>query len=273
MQGSSSVPADRTVLVTGATSGIGLAVARLFAERGDRVLGTSRDPDRIPPDAQLPDVTYLPLDQSDPASITACAKAAGPVDVLVNNAGQSQGGALEDLPYEQLEWLFRVNVLGPAALAQALLPGLRASGHGRIFFLGSLMAEFPVPFQGSYAASKLALRGFVAALRTEVQPFGVQVCLVEPGYYRSAIDHHRAWHSAPDSPYRQRLEEVVTAVGAQHRHAADPIEVAQRIWRLTGSKRLPVVSMVGGNGSALRFARRFMPDRLAERLVARRYGL
>lgn len=262
-----------TVLVTGATSGIGLAVTRLFVDRGVRVLGTSRNPDDIPPADRVPGVTYLALDQSDPASVQACAKAAGPVDVLVNNAGHSQGGALEDLPEEHLEQLFRINVLGPVALTRAVLPAMRAAGHGRLIFVGSMMAEFPVPFQGSYAASKLALRGFVTALRTEVQPFGIQATLVQPAYYRSAIDRHRAWHTTPDSPYRDRLDVVSARVRAQHQSAADPAEVAERIWRLSRADRLPVVSMIGGNGGTLRFVRRFLPDRVAERLVARRYGL
>jgi NAD(P)-dependent dehydrogenase (short-subunit alcohol dehydrogenase family) len=88
----------RTALVTGASSGIGMATARLLRDRGYRVLGTSRDPGRIPADQRLDGVTYLPLDLADEASIVACAAAAGPVDVLVNNAGESQSGPLEDCP-------------------------------------------------------------------------------------------------------------------------------------------------------------------------------
>jgi NAD(P)-dependent dehydrogenase (short-subunit alcohol dehydrogenase family) len=272
MRKSTTPLASRTVLITGATSGIGLAVARLFARQA-KVLGTSRDPDHIPPDRVVDGVRYLTLDQSDHASVLACAKAAGPVDILVNNAGHSQGGALEDLPYEQLEWLLRVNVLGPVALTQALLPGMRAAGYGRILFIGSLMAEFPVPFQGSYAAAKLALRGLVSALRTEVRPYGIQAALIEPGYFRSDIDQNRTWHLPPDSPYTDRLARVNARVGAEHQHAADPTLVAHRVWQLASAVNLPVVTMVGGHGGALRFARRFMPDTLAERLVARRYGL
>lgn len=266
-------PSVGTVLVTGATSGIGLAVARYFADRGVRVLGTSRNPDGIDPAVRIPGVSYLTLDQSDPASVLACAKAAGPVDVLVNNAGQSQGGALEEVPDERLAQLFRINVLGPVALARAVLPAMRTAGRGRLLFVGSMMAEFPVPFQGSYAASKLALRGFVTALRTEVRPFGIQATLVQPAYYRSAIDRHRAWHTAPDSPYQDRLDAVSARVRAWHQVAADPVEVAERIWRLSRRSRLPLVAMVGGRGGTLRFVRRFLPDRVAERLVARRYGL
>jgi NAD(P)-dependent dehydrogenase (short-subunit alcohol dehydrogenase family) len=263
---------QRTVLVTGATSGIGLATVRKFADRGVRVLGTSRDPDRIPDDVRVPGVEYLQLDQGDLASITACAKAAGPVDFLINNAGQSQGGAVEDLPPELLEWLFRVNVIGPMALTRAVLPQMRKTG-GRILFIGSMMAEFPVPFQSSYAASKLALRGFVTALRTEVRPYGIEACLVQPGYFRSAIDRQRSWHSTLGSPYQARLEVVSTKVHEQHQHAGDPDEVAERMWRLLDMKTMPIVSMIGGNGGRLRFAKRFMSDRLTERLVARRYGL
>jgi len=261
------------VLVTGATSGIGLAVSKYFVERGLRVYGTSRDPERIPAESRVDGVTYLALDQVDTASVQACAKEAGPVDILINNAGQSQGGAIEETPEDRLEWLFRLNVFGPVALTRALLPGMREAGWGRVFFLGSLMAEFPVPFQSGYAASKLALRGFVTALRTEVAPYGIRASLIQPGYYRSSIDRHRGWHTVPDSPYADRLARVCATVHGSHEKAGDPADVAERIWRLTWSDRPPVISTIGSSGPTFRFVKRFLPDRIVERVVARRYGL
>lgn len=270
---SSTASSRRTLLVTGASSGIGRAVAAEFAGKGWRVLGTSRTPESIPQQRRVPGVEYLAMEQSDLASVLACAKEAGPVDALVNNAGQSQGGALEELPTEELEALFRINVFGPVALTRAMLPAMRERGGGAVVFVGSLMADFPVPFQGSYAASKMALRGFVTALRSEVAPFGITATVVQPGYYRSDIDGRRPWHGEPDSPYATRRGQVVTAVAANHGAARDPAEVARRIWRLVHAARPPVISSVGSNGPLLRTVRRLMPDAVAERIVAGRFGL
>jgi NAD(P)-dependent dehydrogenase (short-subunit alcohol dehydrogenase family) len=273
MPGSSSVSPDRTVLVTGATSGIGLAITKHFAANGLRVIGTSRDPNAIPEESRVDGVTYLALDQLDYASVQTCAKEAGEVDILINNAGQSQGGAVEEVSEERLEWLFRLNVFGPVALTRALIAGMRERRWGRILFIGSLMAEFPVPFESGYSASKMALRGFVGALRTELEPFGIKTALVQPGYYRSAIDRHREWHVAPDSPYAERVSRVISKVQASHKHAGDPADVAALVWRLTWANIPPVVSTIGSSGPALRFAKRLVPDRITEGIVERRFDL
>ncbi|HYN96770.1 MAG TPA: SDR family oxidoreductase [Pilimelia sp.] len=273
MNGSSRSSTDRRVLVTGASTGIGRAIAERFVERGWVVLGTSRDPAGLRPEQRVAGVTYLRLDQADAGSIRECAAAAGGLDLLVNNAGQSQGGALEHLPDDAVRHLFQIDVFGPVELTRLVLPGMRARGGGRIVFVGSLMADFPVPFQGSYAAAKLALRGFVLALRTEVAPFGIAVALVQPGYFKSEINDRRQWHTAPDSPYTAQLDRVIARVSGDHRKAADPRLVAEHVARLVDTRRPRPVTAVGSSGPALRFARRFMSDRFAEAMVARRYGL
>jgi len=273
MPGSSNVSPDRTVLITGATSGIGLAITKHFAANGLRVFGTSRDPANIPEESRVEGVTYLALDQLDYTSVQTCAKEAGDVDILINNAGQSQGGAIEEVPEERVEWLFRLNVFGPVAMTKALLAGMRERRWGRVFFIGSLMAEFPVPFEGAYSASKAALRGFVGALRTEVEPYGIKAGLVQPGYYRSAIDRRREWLVTPDSPYAERIGRVIQKVSDSHKHAGDPAEVADLVWRLTWQNIPPVVSTIGSSGPALRFAKRLLPDRVTEGIVERRFDL
>src|SRR5699024_1902651 len=125
-------PSPRTALVTGASSGIGLATARALVASGCTVYGTSRRPGSIAESDRVPGVEYLPLDLTDPASIRRCAAAAGDVDVLVNNAGESQSGPFEELPAEDLTRLFQLNVLGAVQLSQAVLPGMRARGYGRV---------------------------------------------------------------------------------------------------------------------------------------------
>lgn len=150
-----SASTQRTALVIGASTSIGRATARLLAAQGFRVLGTSRKPDHIPADRRLSGVEYLELDLGDPVSITRCAEQAGPVDVLVNNAGESQIGALEDLPVASIERILRVNTVAPVQLVPGTAAGhalarLRPCRHG-----GFHAGELP-------AAAALGLRGLEA---------------------------------------------------------------------------------------------------------------
>ena len=141
---------ELTVLVTGGTSGIGRAVAEALATKGCTVLATGRNPDRLEPAERIPGVRYLRLDLADPAGPDSLAEELGDlglldsIDVLVNNAGESQSGPFEELPAEAIERLFRTNVFGPVRLSQLVLPGMRARRRGRIIMVGSMLASFPL---------------------------------------------------------------------------------------------------------------------------------
>ncbi|HEV2999813.1 MAG TPA: SDR family oxidoreductase [Solirubrobacteraceae bacterium] len=269
----SSSDAAPVALVTGASRGIGRAVAELLAARGHRVIGTSRDPDGVPPAERPAGVDLVALDLEDRESVRRCAAEAGPVDVLVSNAGRSQMGALEEVPGEAVERLFAANVLGPVELIRLCLPAMRERGGGTVVVIGSLMAEFPVPFQSAYAASKLALQGFVGSLRTEVRPFGVRVALVEPGDIRTGIQDHVERFEAEWSPYAPALALVSRRARAAVASAEPPAVVAEKVWSIMSTKRPAPVHFAGGDGAALAFAKRLLPRVAVERLVARRYGL
>lgn len=271
MSASSTSSANQTALVTGASSGIGRATAALLASHGVTVFGTSRDPDAITPGNRLADVTYLPLDVADPASVRACAKLTGPVDILVNNAGQSQLGPLEELDSGLIERLFAVNVFGPVALTREYLPGMRAAGRGSVVMIGSLAAEFPVPFQSAYAATKLALRGFAQALRLEVAPFGICVSVVQPGYFRTGIDGRRHRVQTEGSAYAQAMATVTRRVSEFHESAGDPRVVAESVWRVISDRHPAPVRSVGTHAPFLLLLKRVLPMRSAERAVVRRF--
>uniref|UniRef100_UPI0024575B50 SDR family oxidoreductase n=1 Tax=Nocardia brasiliensis TaxID=37326 RepID=UPI0024575B50 len=191
----------RTAVVTGASSGIGKATAAALVTRGYRVIGTSRKPEGIEPDAQVPGVEYRALDLTDSASIEAFVAALGEVDVLVNNAGESQAGPLAELPTDAVERLFRLNVLGPVALTQALLPGMRERRYGRVVMVGSMIASFPMPYRSSYGATKAALKGFAVAARFEESPFGVWLTTVEPGQINTGLRERRTKYLDEGSPH------------------------------------------------------------------------
>ena len=273
MSASSTPSPERTALVTGASSGIGRAIsARLVAE-GLTVYGTSRNPDDIPAAERVPGVRYLPLEVTDAQSIRACAKLSGPVDVLINNAGQSQLGPLEEIDAADAGQLFAVNVFGPMQVTRAYLPGMRAAGSGTVVMIGSLVAEFPVPFQAVYAGTKAAVRGFSAALRLEVAPFGIRVSVVQPGYFRSSINRRRQRVVSASSPYAATLRGVTDVIDAQHARAGDPREVADKVWQVVSGARPGPVYSIGTRAPLLLLLKRLLPVRRAEAAVAHRYHL
>ncbi|MDT0310066.1 SDR family oxidoreductase [Streptomyces sp. DSM 44917] len=261
----------RTALVTGASSGIGAAVAAALAARGHRVLGTSRDPSRLAD--PVPGVTWLPLDLADDASVVACAEAAGPVDVLVNNAGESQSGPLEELPPGAVERLFRINVFGAVRLTQLLLPGMRERGYGRVVMVGSMLASFPLAYRSSYVASKAAIKGFANAARREVAGYGVGITTVEPGSIATGISERRTQYLRDGSPFAAEYHTMLAALNANEAAGITAERVAATVLKAIDARR-PRQLYAVGSGAPLVFAlRRLAPRATVERMVARRHGL
>jgi len=261
----------RTALVTGASSGIGAAVAEALAGRGYRVLGTSRDPSSVA--APVPGVGYLPLDLTDEASVEECAKAAGAVDVLVNNAGESQSGPIEELPMAAVRRLFEADVFGAVRLSQLLLPGMRARGYGRVVMVGSMLASFPLAYRSSYVAAKAALKGFANAARREMSPYGVGVTTVEPGSINTGISERRTQYLAEDSPFEAEYHAMLGALNANEARGVPPGKVAATVLRAVEADRPRQLYAVGSGAPAVFALARLLPRSAVERLVARRHGL
>lgn len=171
----------KTVLITGCSSGYGLETARHFHAQGWNVIATMRTPraDILPQDERL---RILPLDVTDSRSIESAVASAGPIDVLVNNAGIGALGAFEATPMPTIRELFETNTFGVMAMTQALLPQLRARAHGVVVNVTSSVTLGRMPLVAAYTASKMAIAGFTASLALELEGLGVRVKLVEPGY-------------------------------------------------------------------------------------------
>lgn len=171
----------KTVLITGCSSGYGLETARHFLTRGWKVIATMRTPrpDVLPASDHL---HILPLDVTRPESITQALKAAGPLDVLVNNAGLGLFGAFEATPISTVREIFETNTFGAMAMCQAVIPQLRERRDGVIINVTSSATLAPFPLVAAYTASKAAIEGFTASLQHELKAFDVRVKLVEPGY-------------------------------------------------------------------------------------------
>lgn len=261
------------VVVTGATSGIGKATAAALVKADYTVIGTSRNADSIPPEKRIPGVEYRDLDLTDPDSIARFVTGLGPVDALINNAGESQIGPMEEVPREAIESLFQLHVFGPVDLAQRLLPGMRERGSGRIIMVGSMLASFPTPHLSTYVASKAALKGFASAARLELAPFGVQIATLEPGSINTGLRERRIAYVGEQSPYRQHYQTVRAKLDAHQAEGISPDNVAAVILGALNDTHMKPLYAVGSNASLAFTARRLMPRAFMERIIAKSHGL
>lgn len=171
----------KTILITGCSSGYGLETARHFHDRGWNVIATMRSPrpDLLPHSQRI---RLLPLDVTSSESISVAIDAAGPVDLVVNNAGIGVVGAFEATPMSHIRNVFETNTFGVMAMTQAVIPQMRERRSGVIVNVTSSVTLAPMPLAAAYTASKQAIEGFTGSLAHELAAFGVQVKLVEPGY-------------------------------------------------------------------------------------------
>jgi len=242
---------SRVVLVTGASSGIGRAIAQTFAARSASVFGT--DP-RDAAAAASGAVGGLVLDVRDDASVAdavaAVLHAAGRIDVLVNNAGLAVVGPLEEISVEQAGAQFDVNLFGVMRMSNAVLPVMRRQGAGRIINMGSLAGLVPVPYLGIYSASKHALEGYSEALAGEVRQFGIGVSLIEPGFIRTALDSAAVAGTRRLPAYDGVRERALSGLRRAIAEGDDVARVADAAWRAATAAR-PRLRYPVGRGAAL----------------------
>jgi len=267
------VTAARTALVTGASSGIGRAIASALVAGGYSVVGTTRDPAALALDKRVDGVSYVDLDLTSADSIIACAASVGAVDVLVNNAGESQVGPLEEVPIDEIRRHFELNVFGSVHLTQLLLPSMRARGFGRIVMIGSMQASFPMPYRSSYTASKAALKGFATALRGEVAPFGIGVSTVEPGAINTGISERRTRFGGDDSAYASDYATVSRHLDANEVTGVSAEAVSAVVMKAVEARRPKPLYAVGSNAPLVFALRRLVPRTTVERIVQRKHGL
>lgn len=264
---------QRTILVTGASSGIGLAIARAAVDRGDRVFGTSRTATSCPD----PRITLLPLDVRDERSVDECVahviERAGRLDVLVNNAGVMLFGPVEEVPLDEARALFETNLFGVARVTAAALPHLRRERAGVIVNVGSIAGSITIPMNGWYAASKHALVGYTEALRHEVAALGVRVHLAEPGDFASKLWDSARIVDARFDDYASLRANVWPRVRAMVSNAPAAEQAAREIVALFDDTRAPLRNAIGTAAKRLVQMRRFMPAAIFERGTRRRFGV
>lgn len=262
----------QVALVTGASSGIGLATAQALATAGYQVYGTSRKPMANPAG-----VTMLMCDVTSDASVQALIdqimQQTGRIDLVVNNAGIGLLGGAEESSIAQVQRLFDVNVFGVARVVNAVLPILRAQKAGRIVNMSSILGLIPSPFNAFYAATKHAIEGYSESLDHEVRAFGIRVVLVEPGVTRTAFEENLTRADQPLPVYtvaRQRSENLMRGwVNA----GDDPQVVADMVVNAATAKAPRLRYAAGKQSRQARMLRRFMPERLVDRAFHKFNGL
>ncbi|MEU1984851.1 SDR family oxidoreductase [Nocardia sp. NPDC019395] len=263
----------KTALVTGASSGIGRATAALLVERGYRVIGTSRAPDALAESVRVAGVEYRALDLTDPAGVERFGEQLGPVDVLVNNAGESQSGPIEELPHDALTRIFQLNVFGAVQLTQLVLPGMRERGYGRIIMVGSMLASFPLAYRSSYVATKAAIKGFADAARLETAPFGVWISTVEPGSIATGIGERRTKYIGENSVYATDFETMIAHLDSNERSGISASRVAETILRAIEADKPKPLYAKGSRAPIVFLLRRVLPAAVIEKVVASMHGL
>lgn len=282
---------EQVVLITGASTGIGAALAQLLAQRfaGIRLVLAARSVDKLETVATLcqkagAEVLSVPTDLEKFEQVEALAQAAiarfGRVDALVNNAGYGQMGPVELIPHQAVQRQFQINLLGPMALIRALVPTMREAGGGRIINISSLGGRMAFPFGGLYSASKFAIEALSDALRMELAPFNIHVSVVEPGpvsteFFDVAGQAVIETVTAPETtPYRAAFEKLKGLEKQTSSRAWTAERVAEVIVRALSDRRpRPRYIAATGGGFLLFMMTKVLPTRLVDIFWQRFYGI
>src|SRR6267143_22930 len=278
-----------SVLITGATDGLGKAAALLLAERGYRVFAAGRSAekraqlDALAREKKLP-LKTLDMDVCDDASVPRAVRAvldeAGAIDVLINNAGLSYVAAVEDMTMEDWRRQFETNFFGVVRVTQAVLPHMRERRRGRILMMSSVSGFVTPPTQGAYSASKHAMEGLSNALRYELYPFGIDVVLIQPGYIvtniqQTALDlaqsYQEEFKSGPYAKIYATYWSNATSTRAQSK--TTPEDCARIMLEAIEAPRPKARYSVTPLATSAKWAKRLLSDRAADRMIRRRYGI
>src|SRR5205823_9527188 len=264
---------NKIALVTGVSSGIGREIAQLLAERGARVFGTVRNPKSA---GSIRGVELVSMDVTEDASVNAAVQSieqkAGPIGLLVNNAGYSFMGALEETSVAEAREQFETNLFGMLRVTNAILPGMRQQGFGRIVNISSVLGFLPAPYWGIYAASKHAVEGYTETLDHEVRRFGVRALLIQPAYTKSKINGNSRSAKAALEVYAAERKRLNTLVEEGVEHGDDPRIVAEAVWEALTAKS-PLLRYPVGKGVALSRLRRFVPAGMFDRSLRKQFQL
>ena len=278
---------QKSVLITGATDGLGRALALLLAERSYRVFAAGRSPEKLAHLDGLAREKNLALesvamdvcsDASVEGAVSQVLGKVGALDILVNNAGVNYTAAVEDLSMQDWRAQFETNFFGVLRVTRAVLPLMRERRSGRILMMSSLSGLVTPPTQGAYSSSKHALEGLSNALRMELYPFGIDVVLIEPGYIITGIQKVAAELSTPylqsGGPYASLYARFLSSVNETRAQSkTTPEDCARVMLHAIETPRPKPRYGVTSLSPFVKWSKRLLTDRAMDAMLRRRYGI
>ncbi len=266
----------KVILVTGTSSGIGLACATALQAKGHTVYGSARNL------GSLQAVSFKPiqLDVTDDVSVKAAIdtiiKAEGKLDVLVNNAGNGVAGPGYTMPVDAAKKQFEVNFFGVVRMCSAVLPGMIADKKGLIVNISSLAGLFGLPYQSMYSASKYAVEGYSQSLRMELRNAGIKVVVINPGDFKTGFTSAREItpFTITNAPLEKEYNAAIAAIEKDESIGADPSSLAKQLCKIVGSANPAHRYLVGGVGQTIvPTLKSILPNGIFEKLMNDHYGI
>jgi len=266
---------EKIVFITGASSGIGKAIAEFLQDKSCTVYGTSRNPEKFP----NTNIKLIPLDLTDTNSIRNAIEKViekeNRIDVLINNAGIGITGALEEIPMEEIKRNFQTNLFGAIETIKTVLPHMRKQKAGKIINITSIAGYFGLPYRSIYSASKAALELTTEALRMEIKQFGIEVINVAPGDFATNIAQGR--YHVPiieNSDYKKSYQKTLEQINLHVNSGNNPIQIAKIIHKIILTSKPKIHYKVGKPLQKFSIVlKRILPDRWYERILMNHYKI
>jgi short-subunit dehydrogenase len=260
----------KVIIITGASSGIGLATARLLANKGHKVYSVSRSK------VFEKNIKSIQADVTDYECLNKAYQEIfeidGRIDVLINNAGMGISGSIEDTSTEQALYLMNVNYMGVFHSTKATLPHMRNQGFGKIINISSVAGRLSIPFQSFYSSSKAAVNSFTEALANEVSPYHIQVCSVMPGDIKTGFTKNRQKNTVESKVYKKRVKKSVQVMEKDEHNGMDPEYAAKVINKLISRRKMPLYKTIGFKYKIFIIMHKLLPARFANYVVGSIYA-
>lgn len=260
----------RVVIITGASSGIGLATAKLFASKGHVVHGIARN------EFVTTDFLYHQCDVTNEKSVvdvvTQIFNKEGKIDVLVNCAGMGISGSVENSPSEKIQKIFDVNFFGTVNFCKAVLPYMRKNARSNIVNISSVAGQLTIPFQTFYSATKSAIETLTEGLAMELKPMNIKVCAVLPGDTKTGFTSAREKNANDDESYGNRVQKSITGMEKDEQNGMTPESVAKVIYKVSNKKNPKIKTVVGFKYKLLVGLSKILPKKLVYKVLYSMYA-
>ena len=261
----------KTVLITGASKGIGASLARIFYDKGFNVIGTCRNPEKLDNNNKIKGVKYLNLDLSNDCSIAQLINSIPAIDILINNAGSSCMSPVEETDIDIIKEVFQINFFGHISVIKGVLPKMRNKKDGLIINITSFAAHTPVPFSGVYASAKSAMETLSLALNSELNSFGIKVVSVAPVFVNTKIYQQKICDERSD--YYESFKKVSDKRDSGISRGMSPESIAEKIFKIACKKKPGYFYAVGKNAVVLNTMAHILPKTTIVNTIKKKFKI